>query len=265
MVVPKRVGDRIRSGLRKFRKVLADAKRADRSEADTSTIVTDMLAEVFGYDKYSEITGEYQIRGTYCDLAVKVEGQIAYLIEVKAIDHDLRERHLRQSTDYAAKEGIDWVVLTNGVEWTVRKMVFQQPVRDEEVFRMNLLDDDPETVVEQVYALSREGVSKRLLAEYHQEQQASDRYVVAGVIVEKAGLLLIRRELRRMFPNVRVETAEIRRVLMNEVLKRDILESDKFDSAVRRVKRATKRRLRKAQKDSDAAEDVDEPEAGDPK
>jgi hypothetical protein len=44
-------------------------KDRDVSEADTVTIVKDLLAEVFGYDKYAELTGEFAIRGTYCDLA----------------------------------------------------------------------------------------------------------------------------------------------------------------------------------------------------
>ena len=35
-------------------------------------LVKDLLAEVFGYDKYAELTSEHAIRGTYCDLAVKV-------------------------------------------------------------------------------------------------------------------------------------------------------------------------------------------------
>ena len=84
MKVPKRVAERIKSRLKVFKRVLADARIADRSEQDTVTIVTDMLAEVFGYDKYQDLTGEYAIRGTYCDLAVKIDGKIKYLVEVKA-------------------------------------------------------------------------------------------------------------------------------------------------------------------------------------
>ena len=59
MAIPKKVAARIKPGLRKFRKILEEARTADRSEQDTVTIVTDMLAEIFGYDKYEELTGEY--------------------------------------------------------------------------------------------------------------------------------------------------------------------------------------------------------------
>jgi hypothetical protein len=63
--VPKKVVDRFTKGVRKFQGVLRNAKDRDINEADTVTIVTDILESVFGYDKYAEITSEYAIRGTY--------------------------------------------------------------------------------------------------------------------------------------------------------------------------------------------------------
>ena len=162
MAVPKRVADRIKLGLRTFRRILEDARNADRSEQDTVTIVTDMLADIFGYNKYSELTGEYAIRGTYCDLAVKIDGKVKYLIEVKAVDKSLKENHLRQATDYAAKEGIEWVTLTNGIQWQAYRMIFEQPVRFEHVFTIDLLEGGSE-LPEMIYMLCREGIAKQAL------------------------------------------------------------------------------------------------------
>ena len=42
--------------------------------------------------RLAEITSEHAIRGTFCDLAVKVEGALALLIEVKAVGHELRDQ-----------------------------------------------------------------------------------------------------------------------------------------------------------------------------
>lgn len=75
-------------------------------------IVTDILSEVFGYDKYSEITRELCVRGTFCDLATRVDGNFQLLIEVKAIGLDLKDAHIKQAVDYAANQGIEWVALT---------------------------------------------------------------------------------------------------------------------------------------------------------
>jgi hypothetical protein len=82
MPIPTKVSARIAAGLKRFQPILAAAKSRDVNESDTVVVVTDVLQEVFGYDKYSEITSEHSIRGTFCDLAIKLDGRIATLIEV---------------------------------------------------------------------------------------------------------------------------------------------------------------------------------------
>ena len=74
MSIPKKVSERLVSGIKKYQPILTAAKDRDVGETDTVTIIKDMLAEIFGYDKYSELTSEYAIRGTYCDLAIKLDG-----------------------------------------------------------------------------------------------------------------------------------------------------------------------------------------------
>ncbi len=89
--IPAKVVERISVGIKRFQPILASAKARDVGESDTVTIIVDMLAEIFGYDKYSEITSEFAIRGTYCDLAIKLDGTLQTLIDVKAIGIELKE------------------------------------------------------------------------------------------------------------------------------------------------------------------------------
>ncbi len=98
-----------------------------------------MLAEVFGYDKYSEITSEYAIKSTYCDLATKIDGAIQSIIEVKAIGLDLKDQHVKQAIDYADNQRVDWVALTNGVVWRVYKVLFAKPINFEMVISTILI------------------------------------------------------------------------------------------------------------------------------
>jgi len=240
MAVPKRVALRIKTGLRRYRRILDDARKADRSEQDTVTIVTDMLADIFGYDKYSEVTGEYAIRGTFCDIAVKVDNKVKYLIEVKSADKTLNENHLRQATDYAAKEGIEWVVLTNGIEWQAFRMIFEQPVSFEHVFTINLADGGSE-LVDMIFMLSREVITKQALDEYHEQRQILNRHVVAAMVISEPILKTLRRELRKMAPKMKISTDDIEELLKTEILKRDIVESDGIKNAKRKLRRAAKR------------------------
>ena len=76
--IPAVVAKRITASVPKFKKVLEKARERDVNESDTVTIITDILEEVFGFDKYTEITREYAIQGTYCDLAIKTNKKIEY-------------------------------------------------------------------------------------------------------------------------------------------------------------------------------------------
>ena len=62
--IPKKVLDRFAADLKKFQAVANSLKSRDVSEADTVTLVKDILAYIFGYDKFEELTSEQQIRGT---------------------------------------------------------------------------------------------------------------------------------------------------------------------------------------------------------
>jgi hypothetical protein len=63
--IPTKVETRIKNALKRFKPVVEQAKARDIGEADTSTLVKDILADLFGYDKYTEITAEYQIRAHF--------------------------------------------------------------------------------------------------------------------------------------------------------------------------------------------------------
>ena len=67
--VPKKVAERLSKQLRRFQRILRSAKDRDVNESDTVTIIVDMLEDLFGFDKYTDVTSEQEIRGTYCDLS----------------------------------------------------------------------------------------------------------------------------------------------------------------------------------------------------
>ncbi len=80
----------------------------DVNEDDTVTIIVDILSGILGYDKFLEVTKEFQIRSTYCDLATLINGKISLLIEVKTIGIELKRAHVKQAVDYASNEGVKY-------------------------------------------------------------------------------------------------------------------------------------------------------------
>ncbi len=245
-MVPPKVFDRLLGGLKRFQPILSAAKSRDAGEADTSTIVKDMLSEVFGYDKYSDITSEFMIKGTYCDLAVKMDGKLRLLIEVKAIGLELKEAHTKQAVDYAANQGVEWVVLTNGGIWRIYRVSFGQPISQDLVFEADVLSLSTKnrSQVESLFLLAKEGQTKSVLHEYHAQRQAMSRHYLGAVILDDVVLDVIRRELRRLSPDVKIDRDELRAVLIQDVLKREVTEGDKAQEARRKIAKAQGRALR---------------------
>lgn len=261
MAIPNKVKDRLVAGVKRFQPILANAKARDINETDTVTIVKDLLAEIFGFDKYSEITSEYAIRGTYVDLAIKLAGALEMLIEVKAIGLDAKDNHIKQAVDYAANQGVEWVVLTNGASWLVYRVSFKQPIEHELVVRLDLMNINPkdEDDLDALYLMCKEGIMKSMLGEYHAQRQALSRYFIGAMLQTDPVLDVIRRELRRISPDVKITNEQICEVLLQEVLKRDVVEGDKAEEARRKVNKAVGKALRKSASSAAASMGVDVP------
>lgn len=228
MAIPKRASERIATGLKKYQAILAEARNRDISESDTVVIIGDMLAELLGYRKYVEITTEFAVRGTFVDLAVKVENEVRFLVEAKAIGVELKDQHVKQAIDYGANQGVEWVLLTNAIVWRVYKIQFGQPIDKTLVFELDLLKARPRDnyVLECFGNLSREGFTQSSMRAFQQQQEATSKFSVAAVLMSEAVLTATRRELRRIYASVRIDEAILYNVVRNDVLKREVVDSD---------------------------------------
>lgn len=67
-------------------------------------------------------------------------------------------------------------------------------------------------------------------------------------MLDEPVLDVIRRELRRVSPDVRIEIDQIKTVLSNEVLKREVIDGEKAEEARKKIARAASKSLRKKNK-----------------
>lgn len=248
--LPKKVLDRFAANLKKYQAIASSLKERDVSEADTVTLVKDILAYLFGYDKFLELTSEQQIKGTYCDLAVKIDAKIKYLIEVKAAGINLNDSHLKQAVNYGAYQGIEWIVLTNSIEWRLYRIKFGQPIDFEEVSSFNLLNSSAKNEDDQnkMFLLCREGITNDAMGLYHQHTQLFNKFTVAQVVVSDPVVGCIRRELKRLFPELKVDVDQITDILANEVLKREVIDGDKCKETQQKMKKAAAKLAKQTEK-----------------
>jgi len=158
----------------------------------------------------------------------------------------LKESHAKQAIDYSANKGTDWVILTNAETWRIYKVIFSKPINSELIVDINFLGLNPKKSddIELLYNLTREGLIKSALGEFHTQQQALSRFFMGALIVSNPVLETIRRELKRISPDVRIDIEQIKSVLLNDVIKREVVESEKAEEARKKISRAAGKLLR---------------------
>ena len=240
ITVNTKVKERITKGLKKFQPILLKAQSLDVNESDTVTIITDILCEIFGYDKYENITSEFAIKRTYCDLAIKLNNKIPFLIECKAIALDLKDNYIQQATNYASNSGIEWAILTNGISWKVYHLSFGKAIEKELVYEFNLCDLNPkkQSDIELLYYLCIEAFapnSKATIDDLRAQKKVFNRFVIGQVILTDAGIDGIRKCIRKFYPDLKATNEEIYSIVCNEIFKREVIESEQAEEAKKAV------------------------------
>lgn len=173
----------------------------------------------------------------------------------------MKDSYIKQAVDYGSNQGVEWVVLTNGAFWQIYKVSFGKPISQELVLEIDFLNLNPKKSAdtEGLYLLTREGIAKSMLGEYHAQRVALSRYFIGATVLSEPVLDVIRRELRRISPDVKIDNEQIQEVLVQEVFKREVTEGEKAEDAQRKIARAANRSLRKATKDSSGDEVEEKP------
>src|SRR6266498_311031 len=135
--------DRLKAAIRRFSRPLADLAARDANEGDTRLLVTDFLCDALGYDKYADLTTEYAVKGEFADYGIRIDRDLVAFIEVKRVATKLGAKHLRQVEMYAVNEGVEWMILTNGVQWRAYHVSAGLPVEIDLTLDVDLLSDAP--------------------------------------------------------------------------------------------------------------------------
>lgn len=214
--------DRVKAAVRKFQKPLADLVARDANEGDTRLLVTDLLCEGLGYDKYEDLTTEYQVKVDFADYGVRIDKQLVAFIEVKRCAQALNEKHLRQVQSYAVNEGVEWMILTNGRAWQLWHMTPGLPVQMDMVLDIDLLSD--ETVAKKsdaMFYLCRDSLKRHKADELWKTRAATSAKAIAKVLMSEKVLDEVRRELRRQTSHL-AERERISQVMRDEIIRPEV-------------------------------------------
>ncbi len=160
--------NQLEKALREYRKkYLTKKQNLEVDESATRIMVNGFLTLVLGYLELDDIKTEYNIRGEYADYVIQLARKKHIVIEVKSIQIDLNDRHLRQSLSYAANEGIDWILLFNGKQIKLFRVLFGKPISYHAVFHYDLSDlTTMKQAANDIIYLTKKSVSKGELDTY---------------------------------------------------------------------------------------------------
>lgn len=188
----------IRRPLKKFLPHLLQAKADNLNEADTVQRIIKVFEDVLEYSTLSEITRESNIKDKYVDLAIKLDGTIRLLVEVKSAGTALRDRHIEQAERYAAEGNYRWVILTNGTAWNLYHLTFEEGIEYERLFAIDLsVEDTLEKSVECLSLLHRQFVRKGELDDHWLQRAAMNPVSLGKALFSEEVLGFLRRDIRK--------------------------------------------------------------------
>jgi len=184
--------------LRDYRKdYLSRKENLSGDEAKARIYINDLLRKVLGYS-VEEIRTEYVIRGTYADYVVQVNKKNYFIVEAKALDIDLCDKHVKQAVDYAANEGVEWVVLSNGRYVELFRVIFDKPISAQEVFSFDLSDvSQLNKAAKSLIYLTKHSMTKGEINGYWQKVDALSVENMTKIIRSKENVDNIRKIVRR--------------------------------------------------------------------
>lgn len=168
------------------KKYLDKVNNTEIDEASTRIFINHFLADVLGYSLIDEIKTEFMIRGTYADYMIQVDGHQYFLVEVKAFSLNLSDKHLRQTLNYGANEGIEYALLTNGKAFQLYKILFTQPIDACLLFSLELSDlPSIKKAAELIEFIHKDSVLKGGMDELWNKCEALDKHSVAGMLLSE--------------------------------------------------------------------------------
>lgn len=179
------------------------------SEQDTKRVLVTPAIEALGWDIYDtdEVRNEYRHKSADnpVDYALFLNRSPVLFVEAKPLGQGLDDRKwIVQTINYANAAGVDWCVLTNGVEYRLYK-VHAQVEADRKLFAVVSLEDPAEFegAIRVLALLSRENMRARAIDDlwqaWHVDRQVRD--ALEFVLQDDSIVTLLRKRVPQIGPS----------------------------------------------------------------
>lgn len=187
----------VRNKLKDYKKKYLRKEFSVLDESATRIMTNNFLTEILGYQELEEIKTEYRIRSEYADYVIQLKRKKHFVVEVKSIELDLTDKHLRQSLSYAANEGIDWILLLNGRQIQLYRVNFGKPVTTTLIYKLDLLDnEDFKKAPNLLWYLTKKAVERNELETFWKKTNALNPVNLAKLLYSEEVVKRLRNDLK---------------------------------------------------------------------
>lgn len=166
-------------------------------ESSTRIMTNSFLTEVLGYQELVDIKTEYRIKSEYADYVIQLKRKKHFVVEVKSIEIDINDKHLRQSLSYAANEGIDWILLLNGRQIQLYRVNFGKPVTTTLIYKLDLMNaEDLKKCPDLLWYLTKAAVERGELETFWKKANALDPVNLAKLLYSEEIVKRLRNDLK---------------------------------------------------------------------
>jgi hypothetical protein len=104
------------------------------------------------------------------------------------------------------------------------------------------------TDIELLYYVSKESLGKSALEDYRLQKLTLSKFFIGQILITDPILHCIKKTLKKISPDVKVTTDEIKDVLILDVLKREVFDDEKADDARKKINKVYKSIIKKESK-----------------
>jgi len=186
--------------VKELRPLISESREKELNEAETRRRLEKVLTELLGYDAFSDLSGELMVRGTgtdHLDYAVKLNGQLRIIIEVKPACTTLGEKHLRQVISYGMNAGVEWCLLTNSVDWKLYHIEFTKPIKPTLVLDFNILNDCIDELYVKMAHLTKRSILKNSLEKLWQKTEGLSPMQLFKATFTSSTINSVRKNIRK--------------------------------------------------------------------
>jgi adenine-specific DNA-methyltransferase len=157
-------------------------RRAEgKVEENVKIKLTLPFLELLGFDVQKDMDFEHHVRNKRADIALLFEGSPKLIVETKDLDEDL-DHHVDKALDYAFKKGVDWVILTSGIEIRLYKsFITGVPPIDRKIF-LTKLEELPQTFSSLEARISKENL--KTAARITKDAEEVRESVTANILIK---------------------------------------------------------------------------------